>query len=555
MGRLDFIVDAYNPVEATIHMARYMNARPYVKGKRVLDVACGEGYGSALMKRWGATSVVGVDISGEAVDIANSAFATEGLEYIQHDAEQLPFDDVSFDMAVSLETIEHLDHPEKFLRELRRVVRAGGTIVVSCPNDQYYADNVENFSNPYHKRRYTFYDFREMAEKAFGETGAWYMGSALAGFVNMPLSNCHYPEKGDPEAPENMLAMLEAKKIPEALEVPASKYINSWNCVYYVGVWGDTRTWENLSNACLYPVPHFFLYQNREVPDSAKYAKELLKAYEALEKKSREEHQALTEAQEQLQDKFDTLKEEHRVLTNERDRLYLLNDMQKKVEQLHWNQLYDLRTRNEQLYQEHLEYFGLKEAYAKQQQEASELRAQNKQLFQEHLEYFGLKEAYTKQQQQLAETEALYQTQVNNLTDQSRSQASELREVNETLCQQQNYIADLKGLITAQEEAYAKQQQQLAEETKDHARKLAETEALYQTQVNNLTNLNQGQASELREVKEALRQQQNYIADLKGFIAAQEEAKHQLEEMIQKMQNTKGWRALEKVRRFVRGIH
>ena len=516
MERLDFKVDAYNPVEATIHMARYMNARPYVKGKRVLDVACGEGYGSALMKRWGATSVVGVDISGEAVDIANSAFATEGLEYIQHDAEQLPFDDVSFDMAVSLETIEHLDHPEKFLRELRRVVRAGGTIVVSCPNDQYYADNITDYDNPFHKRRYSFFDFRTMVEKVFGKTDLWYMGSALNGFVNVPLDECQYPEKND-KCPENMMDMMNGTMLPDIERLPSSTYVNHWDSVYYVGIWGDAIQENNVFSGAAYPIPFFYSGEHTAVPDSAKYAKELLKAYEALEKKSqdeynalkessqaeyhaleeksREEYQALTEAQEQLQDKFDTLKEEHRVLTNERDRLYLLNDMQKKVEQLHWNQLYDLRTRNEQLYQEHLEYFGLKEAYAKQQQETSELRAQNKQLFQEHLEYFGLKEAYTKQQQQLAE------------------------------------------------------------ETEGHARQLAETEALYQTQVNNLANLNHGQASELREVKEALRQQQNYIADLKGFIAAQEEAKHQLEEMIQKMQNTKGWRALEKVRRFVRGIH
>ena len=71
----------YNTAEAAIHLDRYLTAKQFVTGKHVLDIACGEGYGSKLMKDWGAASVVGVDISSEALQIANQMFAEEGITF------------------------------------------------------------------------------------------------------------------------------------------------------------------------------------------------------------------------------------------------------------------------------------------------------------------------------------------------------------------------------------------------------------------------------------------------------------------------------------------
>ncbi|MFR1593624.1 MAG: class I SAM-dependent methyltransferase, partial [Christensenellales bacterium] len=67
--RLDFSGKGkYSAVEATIHLNRYAMARPYVAGKRVLDVASGEGYGSFLLRRWGAESVEGIDVDEQTVE-------------------------------------------------------------------------------------------------------------------------------------------------------------------------------------------------------------------------------------------------------------------------------------------------------------------------------------------------------------------------------------------------------------------------------------------------------------------------------------------------------
>ena len=72
MERLDFSsATKYSSIEVSIHLCRYLNAKNYCQDKKVLDVACGEGYGSALIKRWGARKVVGIDCSEEAIKKAS----------------------------------------------------------------------------------------------------------------------------------------------------------------------------------------------------------------------------------------------------------------------------------------------------------------------------------------------------------------------------------------------------------------------------------------------------------------------------------------------------
>lgn len=237
MERLDFTeASGYNATECAIHLNRYLTARQYVAGKRVLDIACGEGYGSKLLKDWGAASVVGVDVSPEALRVANALFSEDGVTFLNHTAEELPFDANSFDVVVSFETIEHLDHPEKFLAEISRVVKFNGTVLISCPNDNYYARNEEAFSNPFHKRRYSWFDFKELTEQYLGSGEAWFFGFALKGFSTLPLEATREPETGS--LPERMTDMLNYTEPKTAALLQAERYLNHWNACYYVGVWG-----------------------------------------------------------------------------------------------------------------------------------------------------------------------------------------------------------------------------------------------------------------------------------------------------------------------------
>lgn len=259
MERLHFDqAEKYDAIEASIHLNRYLAAKSYVSGMKVLDVACGEGYGSNLMKTWGAKSVIGVDVSKEALEKANKNFAQEGVEFINHSAEELPFEDNSFDVVISLETIEHLDHPEKFIQEIKRVVKPDGTILISCPNDYYYAQNDKNFNNPYHKKRYTWFEFKELVELVLGAADQWYFGTALNGYMNLPLEKCILPEEDG--LPKSMNDMMNFTCLENVFEVAADKYINHWNSCYYVGVWRKGGL--EGTNAVIFPREIFALPQD-----------------------------------------------------------------------------------------------------------------------------------------------------------------------------------------------------------------------------------------------------------------------------------------------------
>ncbi|MFC7474688.1 class I SAM-dependent methyltransferase [Dankookia sp. GCM10030260] len=177
----------YVPIEAAIHVSRYAGAVALSPGKRVLDIACGEGYGAYLMAQAGAAEVTGVDVSAAAIAASAAQFPHPNLRFLASDASALDglLGDAQFDLIVSLETIEHLGDPLGFLQSLRRRCASSGTIILSCPNDHWYYRPGEQ--NPYHVRKYTFAEFRALAEEVLGAADAWYLGTAAFGFAAVPL--------------------------------------------------------------------------------------------------------------------------------------------------------------------------------------------------------------------------------------------------------------------------------------------------------------------------------------------------------------------------------
>jgi SAM-dependent methyltransferase len=131
------------------HWHRYHFAARWAAGKRVLDVACGEGYGSALLARH-ASHATGIDISPQAVAHARKAYAALGnAEFVCAPCTRLPLADASIDLAVSFETIEHITEQDEFLDELARVLTPEGVLILSCPNKLEYSDK-RGFVNEFH---------------------------------------------------------------------------------------------------------------------------------------------------------------------------------------------------------------------------------------------------------------------------------------------------------------------------------------------------------------------------------------------------------------------
>ena len=133
------------------HWHRYAFALRFAAGRRVLDAACGEGYGSALLARR-AASALGVDVSPQAVEHARSRYRAGNLRFEVVDVtalDHLPAG--SFDLIVSFETLEHLEPQERMLDGFARLLADDGLLFVSTPDKRNYTD-VSGFANEHHVR-------------------------------------------------------------------------------------------------------------------------------------------------------------------------------------------------------------------------------------------------------------------------------------------------------------------------------------------------------------------------------------------------------------------
>jgi ubiquinone/menaquinone biosynthesis C-methylase UbiE len=163
MDELEFtgerLVPGKSPPELEAeHRARYEFAKKFVEGLRVLDLGCGEGYGSNMLSEV-AQSVVGIDRSTQAMNRAKGIYRAVNLTFVPGDVTALPFKPGQFDACVCFEVIEHILDPKELLRQVNRVLGPEGVFVASTPNRSV---KVSSRPNPYHVKEYTVREFRNM---------------------------------------------------------------------------------------------------------------------------------------------------------------------------------------------------------------------------------------------------------------------------------------------------------------------------------------------------------------------------------------------------------
>jgi len=210
------------------HWHRYAFARRFVAGRRVADVACGEGYGSALLAR-DARDTVGVDIDPHAIAHATAGYGTvPNLRFATGSATALPLPPGSRDVVVSFETIEHLPRAAQagMIAEFARVLTPEGLLVMSSPNRPQYSE-ARDYHNPFHEHELDRAELEALLASAFPAC-RWfrqrrYLGSAL---WSEDAGEGYEALRGDARtvdpaaAPEAMYVVVVAARTQDAL--PAS---------------------------------------------------------------------------------------------------------------------------------------------------------------------------------------------------------------------------------------------------------------------------------------------------------------------------------------------
>lgn len=234
--RLTFVADmmSYSSMLSAEHLSRYSLVKNMCVGRRVLDIACGEGYGSSLMSSWGAKEVFGVDISAEAIANAVRVFSKESIHFIQHDARDCAeLEDVlgSIDLIVCFETIEHIEDVKRMLTGFKALSANNPAIVISCPNDN--AINSTE-SNEFHVRTYSFEEFEDTVTSILGEPDHCVFGTSVLGFgafsSDSKFLSC-------PPSDISGLMSFEDSECSFVLPVQHGHEVNSSNAAYYVAGW------------------------------------------------------------------------------------------------------------------------------------------------------------------------------------------------------------------------------------------------------------------------------------------------------------------------------
>jgi glycosyltransferase involved in cell wall biosynthesis/SAM-dependent methyltransferase len=147
------------------HLHRYHWAAHFSRGKSVLDIACGEGYGSEILAR-SAAHVIGVDLSKETVAHAGRKYRRENLEFLVGSCDRIPIPDGAVDLVVSFETIEHHDRHQEMMREIKRILSPKGILIISSPDKYVYAD-VPNYKNEFHVKELYSREFEALLKEHF----------------------------------------------------------------------------------------------------------------------------------------------------------------------------------------------------------------------------------------------------------------------------------------------------------------------------------------------------------------------------------------------------
>jgi O-antigen biosynthesis protein len=213
------------------HLHRYSSILELAKDKIVLDIACGEGYGSGMLAKH-AAQVYAIDINAELIAHASKTYTQKNISFLQGSAAAIPLPNQSVDMVVSFETIEHLaeDIQTKFVAEAKRVLKQGGLMIVSTPDKKNYTDRYGHY-NEFHIKELYEEEFVALLKTGFAYVNLYGQGSEITSLIlnreayqkAQPLSTFKIDEKAYNFEPKYLIALCSDDQ--EKAQAPISSII------------------------------------------------------------------------------------------------------------------------------------------------------------------------------------------------------------------------------------------------------------------------------------------------------------------------------------------
>jgi 2-polyprenyl-3-methyl-5-hydroxy-6-metoxy-1,4-benzoquinol methylase len=142
------------------HLHRYAIAQNFVSKKNILDIACGEGYGTYLLSNY-AEKITGIDIDSNTINKAKKKYTNQKIKFKTGSILEIPENKETFDVVICLETLEHIDDHEAVIAELKRVLKKGGVLIISTPNKFSYSRG-DTSQNPFHKKELSQAEFQSL---------------------------------------------------------------------------------------------------------------------------------------------------------------------------------------------------------------------------------------------------------------------------------------------------------------------------------------------------------------------------------------------------------
>lgn len=212
------------------HIHRYAIAGEFVENKQVLDIACGEGYGSNLLIEK-ASAVTGVDIDPKTIERAQRKYNNSKLNFLTGDVRNIPCTDNIFDIVISFETLEHIEEHNEMMAEIKRVLKPDGLLIISTP-DKYFHSDAKTIKSKFHVKELYKEEFGSLIKQFFSNVIFLQQKSMFCSAI-LPAENSEHLffyegdfqkiEKSDSLNPVFYIAIASDREI----QVPAGSIFNS----------------------------------------------------------------------------------------------------------------------------------------------------------------------------------------------------------------------------------------------------------------------------------------------------------------------------------------